>query len=159
MVFLVLGLELGRGVMRKACLIKPSANERQKNRNTKQNGLSSASLWNKKQTLFCETMFWESSSVWFEKHVFIGTCAKKPINNLSQVTWLCTWFPTRGVADLCFDDVLFTVCAIPKQLTSRWQSGWTSACLIRETRFSETLLIISGWRRRMWKTISLCVSH
>ena len=22
------------------------------------------------------------------------TCAKQPINNLSQVTWLCTWLPT-----------------------------------------------------------------
>ena len=30
MIFPVLGLEFGRGVMRKACLIKPSANERQK---------------------------------------------------------------------------------------------------------------------------------
>ena len=22
-----------------------------------------------------------------------GTCAKQPINNISEVTWLCTWFP------------------------------------------------------------------
>ena len=24
---------------------------------------------------------------------FSGACAKEPINNLSQVTWLCTWLP------------------------------------------------------------------
>ena len=24
---------------------------------------------------------------------FNGACAKEPINNLSQVTWLCTWLP------------------------------------------------------------------
>ena len=24
---------------------------------------------------------------------FSGACAKKPINNLSQVTWLCPWLP------------------------------------------------------------------
>ena len=24
---------------------------------------------------------------------FGGACAKEPINNLSQVTWLCTWLP------------------------------------------------------------------
>ena len=24
---------------------------------------------------------------------FSGGCAKEPINNLSQVTWLCTWLP------------------------------------------------------------------
>ena len=23
---------------------------------------------------------------------FSGTCAKQPINNISEVTWLCTWF-------------------------------------------------------------------
>ena len=43
--------------------------------------------------------------------------------------------------------------------TSRCRTGWTSVRLIRETLFSETLLIVSGWRRRMWKTISFCVSH
>ena len=24
---------------------------------------------------------------------FSGTCAKQPSNNISEVTWLCTWFP------------------------------------------------------------------
>ena len=34
-----------------------------------------------------------------QKHCLIresclnGTCAKQPINNISEVTWLCTWFP------------------------------------------------------------------
>ena len=44
----------------------------------------------------------------------------------------------------CFDDVLFTVCAIPEQLISRCKTGWISVCLIRETLFSQTQFIVSG---------------
>ena len=36
---------------------------------------------------------------------------------------------------------LFTMCTIPKQLTLRCKTGWTSICLIRETLLSGTLFI------------------
>ena len=42
----------------------------------------------------------------------------------------------------------------PETANLRSKTGWTSVCLIRETLF-----IVSGWRRQMWKTILFCVSH
>ena len=66
--------------------VRAATDESQKTRNKKQNGLAHSrfivcSLRNKKK----HCLIRESS--------FSGACAKEPINNLSQVTWLCTWLP------------------------------------------------------------------
>ena len=37
--------------------------------------------------------------------------------------------------------------------------GWTPSCLIRKTLFSGTLFIVSGWRKRVWKTVLFRFSH
>ena len=66
--------------------LKPGANESQKTRNKKQNSLA-YSRFNvcitPKQNKHC--LIRESR--------FSGICAKHPINSISEVTWLCTWFP------------------------------------------------------------------
>ena len=68
-------------------LLKPGANESQKN--TKQA--------TKRFSTFAVYRLHHSETT--KKHCLIrescfsGTCAKQPINNISEVTWLCTWFP------------------------------------------------------------------
>ena len=58
----------------------------------------------KQKTLFRETLFRESISVDFEKHVFIGFCAKQRLMSMQEQS-LCFSLSTKGHADECFDDV------------------------------------------------------
>ena len=74
------------------------------------------------------------STVYLKSHGFVHDF---------QLSRLCFALSTTGIADWCFDDILFTVCAIPKQVTLTCKTGWTSVCLIREALFSETLFIVS----------------
>ena len=63
---------------------RESKNTKQKTRNKTvkhSRDLSSASLRNKKKHCL------------IRESCLSGTCAKQPINNISEVTWLCTWFP------------------------------------------------------------------
>ena len=65
--------------------VKPGANESQKTRNKKQNGLAH-SRFN-----VCVTPKQKKHSL-IRESCLSGTCAKQPINNVSEVTWLCTLF-------------------------------------------------------------------
>ena len=65
--------------------VMPGANESQKTRNKKQNALAHS------QFIICVTPKQKKNIPSFENHVFSRKCAKQPINNLSPVTWLCTW--------------------------------------------------------------------
>ena len=66
--------------------------KKQETRNKKQNGLAHLRF------LVCVTPK-QKNIAWFENQVFSETCVKQPINNLSQVTWLCTWLAKWDVAD------------------------------------------------------------
>ena len=74
--------------------LNPDANESKKTRNKKQE--------TKRFSTFAVYRLRHSET---KKHCLnresclSGTCAKQPINNISEVTWLCTWFPKWGVAD------------------------------------------------------------
>ena len=67
--------------------VKAAANESQKTRNKKQE--------TKRFSTFAVYRLRHSETK--KKHCLIresclnGTCAKQPINNISEVTWLCTW--------------------------------------------------------------------
>ena len=73
--------------------LRAATNESQKTRNKKQNGLAHLRF------LVCVTPKQKKNIAWFGNQVFSKTCVKQPINNLSQVTWLCTWLVKWDVAD------------------------------------------------------------
>ena len=96
--------------------LRAAANESQKTRNKKQNGLALSRFIvcvTPKQKKHC--LIWESC--------FSETCVKQLINNLFQVTWLWSWLAKWDVADKLFDDVLLTVFVIQKKVTSRCKTG------------------------------------
>ena len=68
-----------------ACL-RAATDESQKTRNKKQNGLAHLRF------IVCVTPKQKKHCL-IRESSFSGACAKEPINNLSQVTWLCTWLP------------------------------------------------------------------
>ena len=70
---------------------KPDANESPKTRNKKQNGLAHSRF------IFFVTS--KPKKILLDSRIMLRTCAKQPINNISEVTWLCTWFPKCGDAD------------------------------------------------------------
>ena len=66
--------------------LKPGANESQKTCNKKQNGLAHSRF------IVCVTLKQKKHCL-IRQSCLNGICAKQPINNISEVTWLCTWFP------------------------------------------------------------------
>ena len=76
-------------------LLRAATNESQKTRNKNQE--------TKRFSTFAVSRLRHSETkkniAWFENQVFSETCVKQPINNLSQVTWLCTWLAKWDVAD------------------------------------------------------------
>ena len=70
----------------KYSILKPEANESQKTRNKKQNGLAHSRF------IVCVTPK-QNKNCLIRESCLSGTCAKQPINNISEVTWLSTWFP------------------------------------------------------------------
>ena len=80
------GSQLNPNNYRGITLLKPGANESQKTRNKKQNGLAYSRF------IVC-VIPKQKKHCLIRESCFSGTCAKQPINNISEVTWLCTWFP------------------------------------------------------------------
>ena len=70
-----------------SCLLRAATDESQKTRNKKQNGLVHSRF------IVCVTPKQKKKHCLIRESSFSGACAKEPINNLSQVTWLCTWLP------------------------------------------------------------------
>ena len=66
--------------------LRAATNESQKTRNKKQNGLAHSRF------IVCVTPKQKKHCL-IRESCLSGTCAKQPINNISEVTWLCTWFP------------------------------------------------------------------
>ena len=69
------------------CQLKPGANESKKNTKQKTKWFSTYTVYRLRRS---ET---KKQQRLIRKSCFSGTCAKQPINNISEVTWLCTWFP------------------------------------------------------------------
>ena len=65
--------------------VRAGANESKKTRNKKQNGLAHSRF------IVCVTPKQKKHCL-IQESCLSGTCAKQPINNISEVTWLCTWF-------------------------------------------------------------------
>ena len=61
--------------------------KKQETRNKKQNGLAHSRF------IVCVTPKQKKKHCLIRESSFSGACAKEPINNLSQVTWLFTWLP------------------------------------------------------------------
>ena len=128
-------------------------------RNTKQNGLAHprfiVCVTPKQKTLFRETfkLFWESKQCLIRE-----TCFHRNMHMCQTKTNVCVSLYRQRYRWLMFRRCFVYRVHYP-ELTSRCKTGWTSVCLIRETLLCETIFIISGWRRRMWKTISYSVSH
>ena len=59
--------------------------KKQETRNKKQNGIAHLRF------LVCVTPKQRNTLLDSRIKFFIETCVKQPINNLSQVTWLCAW--------------------------------------------------------------------
>ena len=64
----------------------------QETRNKRQNGLAHSRF------IVCVTPNQEKHCL-IRESCLNGTCAKQPINNISEVTWLCTWLAKWDVAD------------------------------------------------------------
>ena len=88
MVILLIAISLGgycKGIRR---LGPPQTRvKKQETRNKKQNGLAHSRF------IVCVTPKQTKKHCLIRESSFSGACAKEPIDNLSQVTWLCTWLP------------------------------------------------------------------
>ena len=126
--------------------LKPGANESQKTINKKQNGLAHSRFIvcvtpkEKKTLLDSKIMFWRN---------MCETANQQYIMVVYMVSKMrCRWLTFRW----CFvSRVRYPeICHFEMQ---------TPVCLIRKTLFSGTLFIVSGWRRRVCKTVLFRVSH